>query len=292
MADTLDTFQPVTTILDTDLLHVKKGTGANSDKRITGANVKALFATAAQGSKADSAVQDDGSTPLSANWDVGAFRVTALTFTSDQATGTAPFIVASTTVVANLNASLLQGNAASAFATAAQGSKADSATQPGDLGTAAAENVGFFADAAQGATADSAVQPGDIGTAAAENVGFFADAAQGSLADSAAQDADLKKYIGQNLQTGTSYTLVLTDAGKMVDLSNGSAITLTIPANASVAFPVNTRIDLSQHGAGLVTVVITSDTLRGDPVSVGQYKGLSLWKRTSTEWVIYGGTTA
>jgi len=45
----------------------------------------------------------DGSVPLTANWDVGAFSLTALTFTSDQATGTAPFTVASTTQVANLN---------------------------------------------------------------------------------------------------------------------------------------------------------------------------------------------
>jgi len=53
------------------------------------------------------------------------------------------------------------------FATAAQGAKADSAVQPGDLGTAAAMDGADFATAAQGAKADSAVQPGDLGTAAA-----------------------------------------------------------------------------------------------------------------------------
>lgn len=55
---------------------------------------------------------------------------------------------------------------ASAYATAAQGAKADSATQPSDLGTAAAEDVGYFATAAQGTLADSAVQPGDLATVA------------------------------------------------------------------------------------------------------------------------------
>jgi len=98
-------------------------------------------------------------------------------------------------------------------------------------------------------------------------------------------------YIGQNLQTGTSYTLVLTDKGKIIEMNNASANTLTIPANASVAFPVDTRIDVVQYGAGLTTVEITTDTLRGDPVSQGQYKGLSLWKRAATEWVVFGGTT-
>ncbi len=44
------------------------------------------------------------------------------------------------------------------YATTAQGALADTATQPGDLGTAAAANVGDFATAAQGATADAAVE--------------------------------------------------------------------------------------------------------------------------------------
>lgn len=51
----------------------------------------------------------DGSTPLTASWDVGAFTITALTFVSDVATGTSPFTVASTTVVTNLNADTVDG---------------------------------------------------------------------------------------------------------------------------------------------------------------------------------------
>ena len=57
----------------------------------------------------------DGTRALSANWDVGAFTVTALRFVSDQTTGTAPFTVASTTVVSNLNADLLDGSEGSAY---------------------------------------------------------------------------------------------------------------------------------------------------------------------------------
>ena len=53
----------------------------------------------------------DGTVPLTANWDVGAFTITGLTFTSDQATGTAPFTVASTTEVANLHAATVTTNA-------------------------------------------------------------------------------------------------------------------------------------------------------------------------------------
>src|ERR1700741_777449 len=54
-------------------------------------------------------VKVDGTTPLTANWDVGSFEVRAQTFNSDVATGTAPLVIASTTLVTNLNADLLDG---------------------------------------------------------------------------------------------------------------------------------------------------------------------------------------
>ena len=99
----------------------------------------------------------------------------------------------------------------------------------------------------------------------------------------------LTQYVGQNLQTGVAYELVLTDAGKIIDMSNAAANVLTIPANSAVAFPINTRIDIIQYGAGETSIAITTDTLRGDVKCRGQYQAVSLWKRTSTEWVIWGG---
>lgn len=99
----------------------------------------------------------------------------------------------------------------------------------------------------------------------------------------------------ENAQTGTTYTLVLTDAGKMVTLSNASAITLTIPTNASVAFPVNTRIDLLQYGAGQVTVGGAGVTIysSGSKLKLaGQYSGASLWKKATDTWVLIGDISA
>ena len=89
-----------------------------------------------------------------------------------------------------------------------------------------------FATAAQGALAASATQPGDLGTAAASDTSDFATAAQGALADSAVQPGD---PVSVNAQTGTTYTLVLTDAGKVVTLANASAVTLTVPPNCSAS---------------------------------------------------------
>ena len=55
-----------------------------------------------------------------------------------------------------------------------------------------------------------------------------------------------------NDQTDTTYTLVLSDAGKFLTFTNASDITVTVPTHASVAFPVGTIIAFSQGGAGQV----------------------------------------
>jgi hypothetical protein len=99
-----------------------------------------------------------------------------------------------------------------------------------------------------------------------------------------------------NAQTGTTYTLVLTDVAKVVSLSNASAITLTVPENSSVAFPNGTQILLYQGGAGQVTispagaVVIRS---QGTKLKLyGQYAVAGLLKVATDEWVAFGNLTA
>lgn len=90
----------------------------------------------------------------------------------------------------------------------------------------------------------------------------------------------------------TAYTLVLADAGGVVEMTNGSANTVTVPPNASVAFAVNTRIDVVQYGSGTTTIAAGAGvTLRGDLEVPAQYAGVSLWKRGTNEWVVFGGTT-
>jgi len=127
------------------------------------------------------------------------------------------------------------------FATAAQGSTADTATQPGDLGTAAAEDVGYFATAAQGSTADTATQPGDLGTAAAEDVGYFATAAQGSTADTATQPGDLGTAAAEDVSYITSRDTVVSNAFVAADTVVSNAVTSafgsadTVVSNAAVA---------------------------------------------------------
>jgi hypothetical protein len=95
-----------------------------------------------------------------------------------------------------------------------------------------------------------------------------------------------------NLQTGTTYTLALADAGQVIDLDNAASITVTVPANATIAFPIGSWIDLVQHGAGQVTI---SPAATVTIISAGaalktrvQYSGITLIKRATNEWYLIG----
>ena len=93
-----------------------------------------------------------------------------------------------------------------------------------------------------------------------------------------------------------NYTLVLADAGKVIEMNKGTAVNLTIPPNSSVAFPVGTQIVIVQLGAGQVTVVEGSGvTTRsdGDKAKIKtQYSSCVLIKHETNEWYILGNLAA
>jgi hypothetical protein len=100
----------------------------------------------------------------------------------------------------------------------------------------------------------------------------------------------------RNAQTGTTYTLVISDAGKLIDLNNASAITLTVPLNSSVAFAVGTRIDLIQAGAGQVTIAgdagVTINSKGAALKLTGQWSAATLIQRSANLWVLVGDIVA
>jgi hypothetical protein len=97
-----------------------------------------------------------------------------------------------------------------------------------------------------------------------------------------------------NSQT-VSYTLVLSDASKLVEINNASANNLTVPLNSSVAFPVGTQVSLLQVGAGQMTVVPTGGVTI-NPASMlklrAQWSSATLIKRATDTWVLVGDTSA
>lgn len=98
-----------------------------------------------------------------------------------------------------------------------------------------------------------------------------------------------------NEQTGTTYTTVLTDRGKIVECDNASAVTVTIPPNADVAYGVGSVISFCQQGAGQVTLAPgTGVTLNGANglKTANQYSMISCWKQATNTWIVYGDTTS
>lgn len=114
------------------------------------------------------------------------------------------------------------------------------------------------------------------------------------ISSSAAIDLTKLADISTSAQTA-SYTLVLADKTKIVEMSVASANNLTVPPNSSVAFPVGSQINILQTGAGQTTVVA------GSGVTVNATPGLKLraqWsyatliKRATDTWVLVGDISA
>jgi len=99
-----------------------------------------------------------------------------------------------------------------------------------------------------------------------------------------------------NEQTGTTYTLALTDDGKVVEMNNASANTLTVPPNSSVAFPVGSQILVLQTGAGQTTVAagagVTVNSKDGNLKLSAQWCAATLIKRATDVWVVVGDLSA
>jgi len=92
-----------------------------------------------------------------------------------------------------------------------------------------------------------------------------------------------------------SYTLVLADANKLIEVNNGSANSLGVPLNATDAFPIGTQILIAQQGAGQTTITpVSGVTLRssGGKLKISaQYGVATLIKRATDEWYVAGDLT-
>lgn len=96
-----------------------------------------------------------------------------------------------------------------------------------------------------------------------------------------------------NLQTGTTYTLLSSDDGGVVDLANAAAIALTLPNNLPVGFSCL----VCQGGAGQVTFTAQATGVLRQRQSftktAGQWALVTVYVRsnpggTSAEWVAGG----
>ena len=77
-------------------------------------------------------------------------------------------------------------------------------------------------------------------------------------------------------------------------MNSASAITLTVPTNASVAFPVGEVIQVCQYGVGQVTLSPASGVTLHYASSLttrAQYSVVTLRQRAANEWIVGGDAT-
>ena len=125
----------------------------------------------------------------------------------------------------------------------------------------------------------------------------FADdvaSADAATAATAAAAAQALQYIVTNAQAG-SYTLQLSDAGRVVEMSGGG--TLTVPTNGSVPFPVGSQITILQTGASQVSIApadgtVTLNSAGGYRKIAAQWSAVTLLKRGTNTWVALGALVA
>ena len=93
-----------------------------------------------------------------------------------------------------------------------------------------------------------------------------------------------------------SYTLSnLNERDTLVEINKSTATTLTIPLNATIAYPVGTSIDILQTGTGQVTIAgaagVTVNATPGLKLRT-QWSSATLFKRATNSWVVFGDLTA
>ena len=186
------------------------------------------------------------------------------------------------------------------YATAAQGTTADAALpkaggqMTGNITFSGSQTVDGRDLSADGTKLDGIEASADVtDTANVTAAGALMDSEVTNLADVKSFDPADYAPAAQtiNAQTGTTYTTVLSDAGKLVTLNNASAITLTIPPNSSVAYATGTRIDFIQIGAGQVTVAGgTGVTVNSTPTLKfrAQHSAASCIKIATDTWQLVG----
>ena len=113
-----------------------------------------------------------------------------------------------------------------------------------------------------------------------------------SVTDSLTVSGGLIAPLQINAQTGTTYTFVAADAGKLVTSSNGSAQTITIPPNSSVAFAIGTQIIVQNIGSGNATLAqgsgVTIQSKDSNKEIDGQFAAATCIKTATDTWSLIG----
>ena len=268
----------------------------------------------------------DGSVALTANWDAGGYEIRSNTFESDVATGTAPLTIASTTLVTNLNADILDGQQGSYYLAAANATGTLSVAQGGTGATSLTDGglllgSGTGALTALGVAANGQIPIGD-GSGDPQLATISGTSNQIDVTNGAASItlSLSSSYVGQTsittlgtIATGTwegtdigvahggTGVSTLTDGGILLGSGTGAITALGVATNGQIPIgdgsgdPVlatisgtSNQVDVT-NGAGSITLSLSSSYVGQTSITTLGTITTGVWEATDVA-VAHGGT--
>jgi len=179
-----------------------------------------------------------------------------------------------------IGASGAQGAAGGIGATGAQGAA-------GGIGASGAQGAAGGIGATGAGATGAQGSAGEIGASGAQG-------AAGEIGATGPQGDDANTLVTTNTQSN-NYTLVLTDRDKIVEISNASTRTVTVPPNSSVAFSIGSQIMIARGDTGSVQILegagVTIDSSNNHTYLQYQYSGATLIKKSTNGWWLFGDLT-
>lgn len=126
---------------------------------------------------------------------------------------------------------------------------------------------------------------------AGSNMTITTDASTDTITFASTGGGGGSSYSSVRTQSGTSYTLVLGDAGDYIQTTSTTAVTITVPLQSSVAWAADTEIYFEQNNTGQITIagasgvtINSSETLK----SFARYSVLALKRVAENVWTLTG----